>query len=108
VVLASRRCSGVGCDAPDHAAGAAPSIVRLYDRVESDERTKDIELFRSKTDPRILAFIGSEPWSRRSRRVALAIATKLGAEIAPDGPLQALAREPLRPPIRRSGTTPAT
>jgi len=63
-----------------------PSIVRLYDRVESDERTKDIELFRSKPILAILAFSGSEPLVSTEQEMALAIATKLGAEIAPDGP----------------------
>jgi len=63
-----------------------PSIVRLYDRVESDERTKDIELFRSKPILAILAFSGSEPMISVEQEMALAIARKLGAEIAPNEP----------------------
>jgi alkyldihydroxyacetonephosphate synthase len=63
-----------------------PSIVRLYDRVESDERTKDIDLFKTRPFLAVLQFAGSEPLVSAEQEMALAIAKAQGGEIGPDGP----------------------
>lgn len=63
-----------------------PAIVRLYDRVESDERTKDIALFKTKPYLAMLMFSGSEPLVSVEQDMALAIAGKLGGEVAPETP----------------------
>lgn len=63
-----------------------PTIVRLYDRLESDERTKDIPLFKTKPFLAMLAFSGSEPMVSVEQDIALAIAKRLGGEVGPDAP----------------------
>ncbi len=63
-----------------------PAIVRLYDRVESDERTKDIALFRDKPFMAMMAFSGSEPMVSVEQDMALAIAKELGGEVGPEAP----------------------
>ncbi len=63
-----------------------PTIVRLYDRVESDERTKDIALFKTKPYLAVMAFSGSEPMISVEQEAALAIARSQGGEVGPDGP----------------------
>jgi alkyldihydroxyacetonephosphate synthase len=63
-----------------------PSIVRLYDRVESDERTKDIDLFKTRPFLAVLQFAGSEPLVSAELEMALAIAKAQDGEIGPDGP----------------------
>lgn len=63
-----------------------PAIVRLYDRVESDERTKDIALFKTKPYLAMMMFSGSEPLVTVEQNMALAIAKELGGEIGPDAP----------------------
>lgn len=63
-----------------------PTIVRLYDRIESDERTKDIELFKTKPFLAVLQFAGSEPLVSAEQEAALAIAKAQGGEIGPEGP----------------------
>ena len=65
-----------------------PAIVRLYDRVESDERTKDIPLFKSKPFLAVLQFTGSEPMVTAEQGMALDIAKAQGGEVAPDGPYE--------------------
>ncbi|KQW22024.1 FAD-linked oxidase [Afipia sp. Root123D2] len=65
-----------------------PSIVRLYDRVESDERTKDIALFKTKPFLAVLQFAGSEPVVTAEQDMALEIAAAQGGEVGPDGPYQ--------------------
>lgn len=65
-----------------------PQIVRLYDRVESDERTQDIALFKTKPILALMAFSGSEPMVSAEQSLALAIATALGGEQAALGPYQ--------------------
>lgn len=63
-----------------------PSIVRLYDRVESDERTKDIPLFKTKPFLAVLQFSGSEPMVSVEQGMALEIAATQGGEVGPEGP----------------------
>lgn len=63
-----------------------PTVVRLYDRVESDERTKDIALFKTKPYLAMMMFSGSEPLVTVEQDMALAIAKELGGEIGPDAP----------------------
>lgn len=65
-----------------------PSIVRLYDRVESDERTKDIPLFKTKPFLAVLQFSGNEPMVSVEQGVALEIAAAQGGEVGPEGPYQ--------------------
>jgi len=60
-----------------------PAIVRLYDRVESDERTKDIAVFKDKPFLAMMAFSGSEPMVSVEQDMALAIATSLGGVEGP-------------------------
>ncbi|HWW49366.1 MAG TPA: FAD-binding oxidoreductase [Xanthobacteraceae bacterium] len=62
----------------------SPTVVRLYDRVESDERTKDVALFRAKPYLAILMFTGSEPMVSLEQELALELAAELGGEIGPD------------------------
>lgn len=63
-----------------------PQIVRLYDRAESDERTKDIALFRDKPFLAIFAFCGSEPLVSVEQEAALKIAASFGGEVTSDEP----------------------
>ena len=63
-----------------------PSIVRLYDAVESADRTADIALFRTKPFLAMLAFAGAEPLVSTEQDMALAIAARHGGEVAPNGP----------------------
>ncbi len=63
-----------------------PQIVRLYDRAESEERTRDIALFRDKPILAVLAFCGSEPMVSVEQEMALKIAASFGGEVGPDGP----------------------
>lgn len=65
-----------------------PTIVRLYDRVESDERTKDIALFKTKPFLAVLQFCGSEPMVTAEQSMALEIAAAQGGEVGPEGPYQ--------------------
>lgn len=65
-----------------------PAIVRLYDRVESDERTKDVPLFKTKPFLAVLQFIGSEPMVTAEQSMALEIANARGGEVGPDGPYE--------------------
>lgn len=63
-----------------------PSVVRLYDRIESDERTKDIELFKTKPFLAVLQFSGSEPLVTVEQNMALKIAAEQGGEVGPEDP----------------------
>lgn len=63
-----------------------PLIVRLYDKAESDERTKGIALFEKKPFLAMLAFSGSEPMITAEQDMALAIAEELGAKVGPNAP----------------------
>lgn len=63
-----------------------PQIVRLYDRAESEERTKDIALFRDKPFLAVLAFCGSEPLVSVEQEAALKIAAAFGGEVTSDQP----------------------
>ncbi|MFZ5734217.1 MAG: FAD-binding oxidoreductase [Pseudomonadota bacterium] len=63
-----------------------PQIVRLYDKVESDDRTKDIAAFRSKPILCVMEFSGSEPLVSAEQAAALAIAKTFGGEVTSDGP----------------------
>lgn len=63
-----------------------PSIVRLYDAVESAERTADLAPFKTKPILAVLAFSGAEPLVTTEQEMALAIAAEFGGEEAPSGP----------------------
>lgn len=63
-----------------------PTVVRIYDPVESAERTKELEQFKAKPILAILAFSGAEPVLGAEQKTALAIIESVGGEVAPDGP----------------------
>lgn len=65
-----------------------PSIVRLYDEVESRERTADLPQFKAKPFLAVLAFSGSPRLVETEEALALEIAARHGGEVAPSGPYE--------------------
>ncbi|MGU3496788.1 FAD-binding oxidoreductase [Xanthobacteraceae bacterium A53D] len=63
-----------------------PTIARIYDGVESAERTQGLEVFAKKPILAVLVFSGSEPMVTTEQEMCLAIAKAQGGEVAPDGP----------------------
>ena len=63
-----------------------PTIARIYDAVESAERTEGLDVFRAAPILAILVFSGSEPMVSAEQDMALAICAEEGGKIAPDGP----------------------
>lgn len=63
-----------------------PTIVRIYDAVESAERTQGLEQFQARPILAILVFSGADPVLSAEQAAALAIVAELGGEVAPDGP----------------------
>ncbi|MBA4790694.1 MAG: FAD-binding oxidoreductase [Rhizobiales bacterium] len=63
-----------------------PTIARIYDAVESKERTEGLEVFGDNPILAILVFSGSEPMVSAEQEAALAICAQEGAKVAPDGP----------------------
>ncbi|TDR89014.1 FAD-binding oxidoreductase [Enterovirga rhinocerotis] len=64
-----------------------PQVVRIYDEIESRERTKDIEAFRTKPILAIMVFCGTARTAAAEEEESLAICREEGADIADDGPL---------------------
>lgn len=64
-----------------------PTVVRLYDEIESAERTQGIEAFARKPILAIMVFSGAEAVMQAERGAALAIAAEEGAELTDEGPL---------------------
>lgn len=63
-----------------------PTVARIYDAVESAERTAGLEVFASHPILAILVFSGSEPMVSAEQEMALAICAEAGGRVAPDGP----------------------
>lgn len=63
-----------------------PTVVRIYDGVESADRTAGITQFQAKPILGILVFSGAEPVVGAEQAAALDIIASLGGEVAPDGP----------------------
>lgn len=63
-----------------------PTIVRIYDEVESRERTEGLAQFKAKPILAIFAFAGADPVLSAEQTAALDIIAGVGGEIAPDGP----------------------
>lgn len=64
-----------------------PQVVRIYDEVESRERTKGLAGFESKPILAIMVFCGSERTAAAEAEDSLAICRQEGGEIADDEPL---------------------
>lgn len=65
-----------------------PQVVRIYDEIESRDRTKGIALFSEKPILAILVFSGSKNTAQAEERDALAIAEQEGGTVADDAPLR--------------------
>lgn len=62
-----------------------PAVARIYDRVESDERTTGIEVFAENPIMAMFVFSGSKRLMETEEALALEIAEEHGAQIAPQG-----------------------
>ncbi|MFG1343724.1 FAD-binding oxidoreductase [Xanthobacter autotrophicus DSM 431] len=63
-----------------------PTVVRIYDAVESADRTEGLEQFKSSPILAILVFSGAEPVVGAEQEAARRIIESLGGTLAPDGP----------------------
>ncbi|MDQ2186925.1 FAD-binding oxidoreductase [Alcaligenaceae bacterium A4P071] len=63
-----------------------PAVMRLYDEMESQQRTKDIAAFKHKPILCILKFSGLRELAEVEQRLSLAICAAHGGELTDDGP----------------------
>ncbi|WP_265305479.1 FAD-binding oxidoreductase [Verminephrobacter eiseniae] len=77
-----------GCAREMMQAELRPQIVRIYDHVESAERTRDLAPFEARPILAMMAFCGSEPMVTAESSTALAIAAAFDGRQAPLGPFE--------------------
>jgi alkyldihydroxyacetonephosphate synthase len=65
-----------------------PTIARIYDRIESDERTEGMEVFNNRPILAIFVFSGLKRLMEVEEAIALEIAEGYGAKVAPQGPYE--------------------
>lgn len=63
-----------------------PTVVRIYDAVESRDRTEGLDQFKAKPILAIIVFSGADPVLSAEQAAAMEIVASVGGEVAPDGP----------------------